>query len=158
MQSAIETQRQLHEDLQKRLDDVKHADKLQTQTLPWHHFLHELDLIAADTKSLEGSVVEDKKTRLVRPSGRAMVLTDHSRGCAGDVVLRAFRIDHALLTNHIRMLTKEIDRFRRMQKAQEMTAKFLKDFNAWGILTKADSKDESSCATSLTDSVLDLNY
>lgn len=155
MQAAIETQSKIHDDLQKRLEDVKTSDKLQMQTLPWHHFLYELDLIAASAK--ESADETEKSSRVNRPSDRAMVMTDHSKGCAGDVVLRAYKIDHALLTNHIRILTKEIERYKRSLKAQEMTGKFLKDFNAWGILSKVQSTDESS-DTSLSETNFDLDY
>jgi hypothetical protein len=140
MQEAIEVQRKVHEDLQKRLDDVHSADKIQQLTLPWYHFLYELDELASSVKSAHG----EKSRKTVRPSDRAMVLTDHSRGCPGDVVLRAYKIDHALRTNHIRMLTKEIDRYKKVAKGQEMTGKFLKDFGAWEILAKTSSQDDST--------------
>jgi hypothetical protein len=139
MQTAIEVQSQVHEELQTRLDDARSADRIQQQTLPWHHFLYEVDLLAANAKS--GQTAKSKKT--VRPSDRAMVLTDHSRGCPGDVVLRAYRIDHALMTNHIRMLTKDIDRYKKLARVQEMTGKFLKEFDAWGVLSMTPSQDDS---------------
>jgi hypothetical protein len=147
MQGAIESQSQIQDSLQRRLDDVRAADKIQQQTLPWHHFLYELDQLAASVKPEPAK--KSKKT--IRPSERAMVLTDHSSGCPGDVVLRAYKMDHSIMTNHIRILTKEVDRYKRLVKAQEMTGKFLKDFGAWGILSKARSLDEGSTSDSLTD-------
>jgi hypothetical protein len=140
MQAAIEIQSQVHEDLQKRLEDASSVDKIQGQTLPWHHFLYEVDLLAANAKSAQSG----KSRKTVRPSDRAMVLTDHSRGCPGDVVLRAYKIDHALMTNHIRMLTKDIDRYKKLARVQEMAGKFLKDFDAWGVLSMTPSQDDSS--------------
>lgn len=144
MQAAIESQSQIQDSLQRRLDDVRAADKIQQQTLPWHHFLYELDQLAASVKPEQAT--RSKKT--IRPSDRAMVLTDHSSGCPGDVVLRAYKLDHSIMKNHIRILTKEVDRYKKLVKGQEMTGKFLKDFGAWGILSKSHSRDEGSTTTS----------
>lgn len=153
MQAAIEKQKESHEELEKRLDDVAIADHIQQQTLQWHHFVHELDQAAAlgeETDSLAESVRTSRGQ--AGPSSRAIVLTDLSKGSANDILLRAYRMDHALLTTHIKMLSKEIERYQRMVRAQDMTGKFLRDNNAWSILTKVGSDSSTEGGTTHTGS------
>lgn len=152
MQAAIEKQRQTHEELQRRLDDVALADHLQQQTLPWHHFIHEVDQAALLSDQVDDESVVS--SRAARPSARAVALTDHSRGCPADIMLRAYRMDHALLSTHIRFLTKEVERYQRTTRTQEVAGRFLREFNAWGILTKnsGGSGSIASGHTSLTGS------
>lgn len=140
MQEAIEKQKHVHDELQKRLDDVAIADHLQQQTLPWHHFIHELDQAALVEEATENG--STGSSRGARPSSRAMVLTDSTRGCSADISLRAYTMDHALLTNHIRVLTKEIDRYHRLIRAQELTANFLREHNAWNVLMNGGSTND----------------
>jgi len=154
MQAAIEKQRGITEDLQKLVDNVSIADHLQQQTLPWHHFIHEVEQAAKeggesweqDDDSLESS------RSIARPSSHARILTDRTQGSASDILLRSYKIDHALLTTHIRVLSKEVERYERMVHPQEMTGKFLRDYNAWKILMKSTSGSSDSSSSGMASS------
>jgi len=156
MDEQIEKQKEIQDELKKRLDDVAIADHLQQQTLPWHHFIHEVEQAAKEAgESWDEEAESMESTRnTARPSGHARVLTDRSRGSASDILLRSYTIDHALLSAHIRILSKEVERYERMIRAQEMTGKFLRDQNAWAVLTK-NPDSASSCSSSASSTTTD---
>jgi len=134
MQEAIEKQKAIHDRFQKLLDDVATAHHVQEKTLPWHHFVHELDKAAATIKDASSDSATGNGPR---PSARALVLTDRTKGSDEDIMLRAYKVDHALMTAHIDILAQEIERYQRMVRSQEETGRFLKEFNAWSILNKS---------------------
>jgi hypothetical protein len=143
LNEAMERQRELHDELQNKLDTVALADQLQTQTVPWMHFLQQLDRLNA-AKTAEAATAaaaadtpeeELPNNRAVKPSARAMALTDVGSGDSADVLLRAYRTDHALLTTHIAKSQKEIERYAKLIQSQEVAGLFLTEHNVWSLLS-----------------------
>jgi hypothetical protein len=112
---------------------------LQQETLPWYHFVHELDLIS-DSEVTSGS--------MHKPSARAIALTDHSRGCPEDILLRAYKMDHALLSTSVSLLKKEMERYDALVKAQEFSSEFLTDYNVWSIVNSSEQQQGNSITVS----------
>jgi hypothetical protein len=136
LEQAIMSQQTVNEDMKKKLDITSTADQLQQQTIPWHYFMHELDQLASADKDATLQTSGGKNTALSRG---AIALTDRSAGCPSDVQLRSYQIDHALLTNHVKMLSKEVERYEKMGLSQELAGKFLSEHNVWNILSKSDA-------------------
>jgi|Transcript_11338 hypothetical protein len=128
MQEALKRQKTIHALLQRELDRVLEADELESQIVPWEHFLASVDK-AALVPLLE------PKDRSVKPSSRAMALVENV-GDPSDVQLRAFRIDHALLTAQVEMLQREIEKVEKTTKALDLTGEFLTENNIWALLSK----------------------
>lgn len=118
----------LQDTLQTDIDNAVRADRLESQLVPWEHFLS-----SADRASLVPSM-ELNKGKAVKPSARAMALVDPS-GDPGDVQLRAYRIDHALLTVQVEMLQKEIDRCEKTTDGLDLVGTFLTENNIWALLS-----------------------
>ena len=90
----------------------------------------------------------------MRPSDRALYLAEHgtwngnetkekkendqekrTTTTSGDEMeLRAYRVDHALLSAHVNMLHKEIERCEKSMRAQEFAGHFLTQHSVWRIL------------------------
>lgn len=151
LNEAMERQRELHDELQIKLDTVALADQLQAQTVPWMHFLQQLDRLNAAKTAEAAAAATDKpeeepsNNRAVKPSARAMALTDVSSGDSADIMLRAYRTDHALLTTHIAKSQKEIERYVKLIQSQEVAGLFLTEHNVWSLLSnKAEDADAST--------------
>jgi uncharacterized protein YdiU (UPF0061 family) len=151
MQHGIETQRQLDAELTKQLMVVARADELQQETLPWHHFMHELDRAAAASTTAQkiannnamttfDSSSDDASPLNVLPSARAIAIADlassYGSTSTDDLLYRAFQADKAILTAHVAMLEREVERFDTTLRAQELAGKFLTDNNVWSVLDK----------------------
>jgi len=151
LQEAVEKRREMHEELSKRLDTVAMADYLQNETLPWQNFLHQVELVSESKSesSSSSSSGQNSGLRRAKPSKRAMALTEQSSGDSSDVELRAYRIDHALLTTHIQMLHKDMERLEHTIASQEEAGKFLTEHNVWAILTKSNATKASTVTPSL---------
>jgi hypothetical protein len=153
LNEAMERQRELHDELQNKLDTVALADQLQNQTVPWMHFLQQLDRLN-EAKTAEAAAAADKPeeelpaNRAVKPSVRAMSLTDVGSGDSADVLLRAYRTDHALLTTHIAKSQKEIERYTKLIQSQEVAGLFLTEHNVWSLLSnKAEDASTTTGGT-----------
>lgn len=128
MQESAARQKKVHDVLQREIDNVSEADSLGEQLVPWEHFLSNVEK-AALVPTME------LKDRSVKPSARAMALVDEE-GDPSDVQLRAYRIDHALLTAQVAMLQKEISRCEKTTKGLNLTGDFLTENNIWALLSK----------------------
>jgi hypothetical protein len=153
LNEAMEQQRELHDELQSKLDTVAFADQIQTQTVPWMHFLLTLDRLnaektAAAAAGAAGSASKPEgdppSNRAVKPSARAMALTDQSSGDSSDIMLRAYRTDHALLTTNITKLQKEIERHTKMIESQEVAGLFLTEHNVWSLISNKNVSESAS--------------
>lgn len=129
MKEALKRQKMVHALLERELDHVIQADELESQLVPWEHFLATVDKVALVP-------LLERKDRNVKPSSRAMALVEDI-GDPGDVQLRAFRIDHALLTARVEMLQKEIEKVQKTTKALDLTGEFLTENNIWALLSKS---------------------
>lgn len=128
MQESVVRQRKVEKILASEITKVKEADAIETTLVDWQHFLNTVD------KSLPPTTTE-LKNRTVKPSRRAMALVDHD-GDEGDVQLRAYRIDHALLSVQVEMLEKEINRVEKITEGLDLTGEFLTENNIWSLLSK----------------------
>lgn len=98
----------------------------------------------------------------IRPSCRALYLAqqqhrrhqqlfpkpfnDERKEAVGEAssLLQAYRIDHALLSTHISMLRREIERYEKRIQAQEMAGNFLIQHNVWSILEYGNDDNAST--------------
>jgi hypothetical protein len=163
LNEAMERQRELHDELQNKLDTVALADQLQGQTVPWMHFVQQLDrwneaktaeaAAAAAAAADDANKPEEEElpsNRAVKPSARAMALTDVSSGDSADVLLRAYRTDHALLTTHIAKSQKEIERYAKLIQSQEVAGLFLTEHNVWSLLSNKPEAASTTTGVSAT--------
>jgi hypothetical protein len=138
MTHSATVQQKIHVALKKQLDNVAAADVQFSKVAPWEHFLDGLDAVIARAEpgTYDGlSVVTPGGSKTIKPSERALLLVDDSVGDVKDIQLRAYRIDHALLSAQTKRLQIEVDRCERTTESLEMTGKFLTEQNIWGILT-----------------------
>jgi hypothetical protein len=164
MRLAMQKQRAIHQELTQQLELTNKVESLQKQTLPWFHFLEEINYISPQEEEEEESEsVSVSGDRLLskasKPSGRAMLLTKVSGKDAesGGAQLRAYRADHALLTAHVQMLRKEIQRVESLTLIQEYTGRFLTEYSVLESVSSEESKrsmseEENSVGTSTTES------
>jgi hypothetical protein len=144
MTHSATVQKKIHGELQKQLDNVAEADVNFSKGAPWEHFLDGLDGVVAkgEPGMYDGlSVVTPGGSKTIKPSERALLLVDNSVGDVKDIQLRAYRIDHALLTAQTKRLQIEVDRYERTTESLEMIGKFLTEHNIWGLLTKNSPSD-----------------
>jgi hypothetical protein len=132
IQKATAAHKPLEDKLERELDNAVMADRLESQLVPWEHFMDSVDKAVPSPRASN-----DKKK--MKPSARAMALVNPS-GNAGDVQLRAYRIDHALLSAQVKMLHKEIECCERKTEGHEMVGKFLTENNIWTLLSKPSTK------------------
>jgi hypothetical protein len=133
IQEATAAQKSLEDKIEKELDNAAMADRLESQLIPWEHFLD-----SVDNSAVPSPRASNENRRTMKPSTRAMALVDPS-GNKGDVQLRAYRIDHALLSAQVKMLRKEIECCERKTEGHEMIGKFLTENNIWTLLSKPSS-------------------
>ena len=129
MQETNQRQKKVLDVLQKELGKAVEADTLESQLVLWEHFLS-----CVDKTALVPAMALKEKT--VKPSARAVALVDQS-GDPSDVQLRAYRIDHALLTAQVEMLQKEIIRCEKTTDGLDLVGKFLTENNIWALLSKS---------------------
>jgi hypothetical protein len=125
-------QSQMHDHMQIQLDHVSQAKSLSQKIVPWNHFLNCIDKAIPELNKTTTSTMKEKT---FKPSARAMALVDPS-GDAEDVCLRAYRLDHALLTAQVKMLKQELDKEEKMTSTLEIVGTLLSEHNIWGLLTK----------------------
>lgn len=135
IKQAIADQKAFEENVERELDNAAMADRLESELIPWEHFLDSVDNAAP-------SPTASNDRRSMKPSTRAMALVDPS-GNPGDVQSRAYRIDHALLSAQVKMLRKEIECCERKTEGHEMVGKFLTENNIWTLLRKPSTNSST---------------
>jgi hypothetical protein len=145
MRFAMQKQRAIHQELSQQLELTDKVESLQKQTLPWFHFLEEINSLSQQEEEEEESE-SVAVSRAPKPSGRAMLLTKVSGKDAesGVAQLRAYRADHALLTAHVQMLRKEIQRVESLMLIQEYTGRFLTEYNVLEKMSSEETKRSMS--------------
>lgn len=136
MEVAVQRQKEVQDRIQQKLDTVTISEQIMSQTIPWNGFLEAVDN-AADQLDLASRNARAKMA--FKPSIRAMALVDRE-GDEEDVRLRAFRMDHALLTAQVQMLAREVERYEKTNESLDLVAKFFTEHNIWGILTKQQAE------------------
>ena len=147
-EKAMKTRKE--EVLQEQLEDAAMASHLIPQTLYWERFSDEVDQVAqqrnqpSESDTTDSVSTTSKSTssasrgKPLKASNRAMVLVDETSGSQRDILLRSFRIDHALLTTQIDQIQKNMERSEKTRKSQEIVGKFLTEHNVWSILKTDD--------------------
>eukprot|EP00536_Pseudo-nitzschia_multiseries_P013471 jgi/Psemu1/35273/gm1.35273_g len=131
--------------LEQDIDDIATADKLLSEVLPWEHFFENLE--ANTTTVHNGSVASmsagTTQSQAVKPSSEALYLANVQpkevvyaarRGNSKAHLLRAYRIDNALLKAKAAMLRKEADRLEKTIRSERMLSTVLMDNDIWGIM------------------------
>ena len=143
----------------ERLETAQEANELQQDTLPWFHFLRQVDL-EAKLFDLSSWKEEETKHETAHPSDRALFLAAaraNEDSTKDETMVHAHQIDHALLTSHVDMLKMEIERFEKMVASQEIAGRFLalhdtnnivspddrNKFASYGYEKEGNSDDES---------------
>jgi hypothetical protein len=159
-----EEQRLVKEEFNAYLDSVAKSDHLQKFTLPWLHFFSELDRLVQEKHEQQShrseQIFEGTKTmtahpnKVAKPSDQAMFLTEKTIGDPeSDILLRANRIDNALLRTRVDVLEKEIERYEKLIETQKLAGEILAENDVWGILrssSQSGSKPSSKNVPSET--------
>lgn len=140
IESTRATQKEIHAILQQKQDDIGIAEHLQSQTIPFDHFLVCLDRASRKAKTRGTlptlSCASGEKDKKVTPSDRAMFLVNTASVDESDVELKAYQIDHALLNARVEMLRKEAEGYEKLLESQKMVGKFLDENNVWTMVSK----------------------
>jgi hypothetical protein len=64
-----------------------------------------------------------------------------------DVQLRAYRIDHALLSAQVKTLQAELDQFEKNRESMEVIGKILTEHNVWSLINNNNNNSNSSTTT-----------
>ena len=153
IQETLEEQQKQRELLAGKNDALDLAERIHDETLPWFHFIKELDRLVEEKEV----IAKDSTNRKVaRPSARALLLakcgnSHHKRHLRGDQLeWRASHIDHALMKTHSAMLQKEIERSETMLAINQEVGEFLNDLDIWSILKASDEAASTSSGLSGT--------
>ena len=146
IEATRNSQLETHKKLQRKLDSIGIAEHLLSQSIPFEHFLKCVDKAAKKANS-EGMLVtlSNKNTgggsdKSGVPSTRAMYLMGSMSGeDLDDVELKAYKIEHALLTTRVEMLRKEAEGYEKLLETQKMVGKWLDDHNVWTMVSKPAS-------------------
>lgn len=170
MRAADKQKRLIHQEVEQQQHLTRKAEALQKQTLPWFHFLEEINSAVAQQERCESSALSNilsiassgnLESRGPKPSGRALLLQKSEHKEKHDDVahpeyhLHAHRIDHALLTNHVQALRREIERMEILASTQDYCSGFLNEHNAFDLLNDAEFKDDASLRTMSTIATMD---
>jgi len=157
-------QQAVQKELTEHLDSVKKIEQFQEQTLPWFHFMNELDRLAStigdNDKDETKNNTENSNLKIALPSPRAQLLLHSSpnqhhpkkkgetaagAGAPSQEQVRAIRIDNALLKTHVSMLHKEIERCElSLDLREQVVGKFLTEHNVWSLLSPQQQQQQSN--------------
>ena len=143
---AAQRQTQVQDRIAHQLDTITIAEEIMYETLPWQNFLECVDSAATHMQSMRSG-----REKAFKPSSRAMALVDR-KGEDEDIRLRAYRIDHAILTAQVKMLAREVERYEKSNESLDTVAAFLTEHNIWGILSKQQQQSEEKDAPAPTTS------
>ena len=147
MTNAATAQKKIHADLKILLDNVAIADSNLNKCIPWGNFFEALEAAIGQSEdrysAAENTHPSDRSmppvtpngSKTIRPSDRAMFFVDDSVGDEKDIQLRAYRVDHALLSAQIKSLQKEVECYEKTTDSLEAIGKFLTEHNIWSILS-----------------------
>lgn len=146
-------QRAIHIELSQQLEYAEKVHVLQKDTLPWFHFLEQLnDKAERDEERISHGL----SNSITCPSKRGFLLSrvkdqDDSSPAAQ---LRACKTDHAIMDVHINMLAKEIERCEKLSCLREYASTFLNEQDVSSIL-KGYERDASTMTTDITESTVE---
>lgn len=151
-------QRAIHVELSQQLEYANNVHTLQKETLPWFHFLEQLnDNIERDDD--ERLTSHEDVDSAMRPSKRGFLLSrvkdEHDSILTGK--LQAYRTDHAVMSVHVQMLAKEIERCEKLACLREYASIFLNDPDVSNILEEYE-QDCATLATEITEDTVDESH
>jgi hypothetical protein len=140
--AALQQQEVIHK-LDREIDDIAEADKSLSTVLPWEHFFDNLE--SNTTITNHGSVASSTvgSHQPIKPSNEALYLSNIDnnevveaarRGNSKPRLLRAYRIDNALLKAKSAMLKIEADRLEKTIKSERLLSKFLVEHDIQTIM------------------------
>ena len=162
IQATLEEQQKERERLEGKIAALEQAERIHEQTLPWFHFMNELDRLVVEKDVISKNNDASTSRKVARPSARALLLArsgprssnsssqhnpSHGRAAADKLEWRASRIDRALLTAHAAMLHKEIERCETMLAIHKEVGQFLTEHDIWSILKGSDGDSHDSSGT-----------
>ncbi|GAX13566.1 hypothetical protein FisN_3Lh134 [Fistulifera solaris] len=146
-------QRATHVELSQQIEYADKVQTLQKETLPWFHFLEQLNDTVDQYEDLPSHEDVDNA---IRPSKRGFFLS-HRKGNDEPIhveELRAYRMDHAIMTAHVQMLTKEIERCEKLACLREYASAFLNDKEVCNILEEYE-QDGATLVTENTEETME---
>jgi hypothetical protein len=146
MQEAVTEQLTVHAAMQQKLDSLVATEQLLQQTLPWHHFVAELDRLVTEQQQEAGSGTVDSSVKVAKPTARSIFLAQTIAGTEDETPYRASSTDNVLLKTHVGMLEQEIECYEQLTALHQLAGEFLTDHNVWELLKpKPADFDASSC-------------
>lgn len=100
---------------------------------------------------LDSHVSPKAKSQVMKPSSQAMFLNNASVESdtlvnSRDFLVRAYRIDNALLQAQVKVLQRDLEKEERDIEINELVGKVLTDHNIWGLLS---SSNNSTCGNTV---------
>lgn len=144
---ASEEQKRIVNEMLDKIENVKTVSRNFEANAPWDFFLETLEEAVAqsDVKPLPGDGVSvaaaSRTSNVLKPSAKAMFLNNaNEENCAPDArssnfLLRAYRIDHALLNSQVRTLQREVEKVEMKTSTLDFVGKFLTEHNIWSLMT-----------------------
>ena len=142
-QDATIQQKDLIRDLERKIDDIAMADKLYSEVLSWEHYFDNLESNTSTVHSDASLSTKTEESQVVKPTNEALYLAnvkpsdivDAARcGNSEARLLRAYRIDNALLKAKAAMMKREADRLEKNIRSDKIISDFLMENDIWGIL------------------------
>lgn len=137
-------QKDVIQELENEIDDIAAADKLLSEVLPWEHYFDNLESNTSNVnESVDSISTRNGQGQAIKPSGEALYLSNIQRGEALHSgrfmnskvnLLRAYRIDNALLKAKAAMIKRESDRLGKTIRSDRLLAKFLMENDIWGVM------------------------
>jgi hypothetical protein len=147
------------------LENVEVANQIFKQTLPWENFFENLEKAAeADGESISfpsensrgSGTTQGSSGGAMKPSAKASALVNRSTQDklfpSKDFLLRAYRIDHALLSAQVKLMHREISRQEKTTESLEVLGKFMVEHGIWGLMPKK-AVSSSTAGSTFTPSV-----
>mmetsp|Transcript_30132 Transcript_30132/g.64592 ORF Transcript_30132/g.64592 Transcript_30132/m.64592 type:complete len:257 (+) Transcript_30132:86-856(+) len=147
-EEATAQQNDLIAKLEQEIDEIAIADKALSEILPWEHFFDNLE--SNTTMVHNGSVASlsaaTGQSQPIKPSGEALYLANIQpselvyaarRGKSKAHLLRAYRIDNALLKAKAGMLRREVDRVGKTIRSDQLISNFLMENDIWGTMVES---------------------
>lgn len=141
------------ENMTKILEQLTVSARNSDLNCPWSLFFESLDeaVEQSGVKQLPGDGISllAPSSRALKPSTRAMFLNhafdeNTSPGVSSrDYMIRAYKIDQALLTAEVRAMNRAIEQHETAKAALEYVGNALTEHNAWGLLALANGPSDN---------------
>ena len=143
MEAATFQQQEVIRKLDKEIDDIAVADKSLSTVLPWEHFFDNLESNTTTTNHGSAASSTVGSHQPIKPSTEALYLSNIDNNEVVEAarrrnskprLLRAYRIDNALLKAKSAMLKIEADRLEKTIKSERLLSKFLLEHDIQTIM------------------------